>query len=321
LPQVKAASLQEDLYRRDFTINALAINLNQGCFGQVVDLFAGLRDLTQGYIRILHNRSFIDDPTRIFRAVRFARRYNFTIEFHTLTLIEMAVKNRLPVMLSPERIREEIKRLVAEEKPVSAILGVEEINLWPLILPEANLNHRTRGVVARIPEALRMIRTVHQHDLKEWIIYLAVLVNGSTYPLTGVAKRLKLTREERKIFHLLCSRCPDCLARLAVQAPLKMSEIDAVLRGIPAEGYVYILAAAESGQIKERLINYLLQAKPKRLLVNGEDLKRLGYDPGPYFKETLAAAKDAKLDGIINTREEELIFIQHYLRNKGIKSF
>src|SRR6185295_10740104 len=117
LPTVQPSSIKEDLFRRDFTINALALRLNADRFGELIDFYGGQRDLKERTIRVLHSRSFIDDPTRVFRAVRFEYRFGFRLGKETLTLIRDAVELGLFHRLSGTRLLEELILLLSEENP------------------------------------------------------------------------------------------------------------------------------------------------------------------------------------------------------------
>src|SRR5256886_9998774 len=135
LPTVRPSSIKDDLYRRDFTINALAIRLNASHFGELVDFYGGLRDLEAKTIRALHARSFVDDPTRVFRAIRFEQRFGFRIEKHTLTLLKEAAASDLVRRLSGPRLRNEVMRLLSEQAPPRAIRRTPESDLLRLLHP------------------------------------------------------------------------------------------------------------------------------------------------------------------------------------------
>ena len=122
-PAIKPVTIKDDLFRRDFTINAMAIAVNRKDFGKLVDFYNGRKDLKKGIIRVMHDKSFMDDPTRIFRAVRFAARFNFKIEPHTKKLIKEAVLDRLLAEVNTGRIRKEIE-LMLKEKNLKKCLDV-----------------------------------------------------------------------------------------------------------------------------------------------------------------------------------------------------
>lgn len=319
LPRVEVSSLKQDLYRRDFTINAMAITLSEKNFGAIVDYFGGRRDLEEGIIRVLYNLSFVEDPTRILRAVRFEQRYNFKIESQTLTMAKNAIKSKMLAKLSADRVREELKHILGEPLPVRAILRMRELDIWPFILPEANIEDETVEILKRLPGALASMKAVSFDEVNSWLVYLAVLMRMTGCKAAIIDERLRLTKEEyRTLDELLCD-CPDAIERISGAAPMKMSEIASVLRSLSNEGYTYILASAATDLVRERIKNYLARSRHNKLLINGEDIKKLGYRPGPDFKKALNAARDARLDGLVSSREEEIRFIQDYLARISIK--
>jgi len=297
----------------------MAITLSEKNFGAVVDYFGGRRDLEEGIIRVLYNLSFVEDPTRILRAVRFEQRYNFKIESQTLTMAKNAIKSKMLAKLSADRVREELKHILGEPLPVRAILRMRELDIWPFILPEANIEDETVEILKRLPGALASMKAVSFDEVNSWLVYLAVLMRMTGCKAAIIDERLRLTKEEyRTLDELLCD-CPDAIERISGAAPMKMSEIASVLRSLSNEGYTYILASAATDLVRERIKNYLARSRHNKLLINGEDIKKLGYRPGPDFKKALNAARDARLDGLVSSREEEIRFIQDYLARISIK--
>ena len=136
LPTVERGSIKLDLYRRDFTINTLAIKLNPEGFGTLIDFFGAQKDLKQKVIRVLHNLSFVEDPTRVFRAIRFEQRFGFRIGKLTSGLIENAVKMDFFKDLSGRRLFSELRQILEEEKPILALGRINEYNLLKLIHPK-----------------------------------------------------------------------------------------------------------------------------------------------------------------------------------------
>jgi len=127
LPSVKSSSIKKDLSRRDFTINAVAASLNPGSFGALIDFCGGCRDIKNGVIKVLHDGSFIDDPTRIFRAVRFEQRFNFKIDRYTLKLIRDAVSLKMPERIEKYRIKNEMLLILKEKEPIKTLSRLEEL--------------------------------------------------------------------------------------------------------------------------------------------------------------------------------------------------
>ena len=318
LPTVEVSSLKQDLYRRDFTVNAMAIVLSERNFGGLVDYFGGRRDLEEGVIRILYNLSFVEDPTRILRAVRFEQRYNFKIESQTLALARNAIKSKMLAKLSADRVREELKHILGEVEPIGAVLRMSELDIWSYILPEANVDQEKVEILKNLPSAVDFLRDIHFERVNSWIVYLGVLVSNTGCQVAKIDERLRLTKEEQRVITELLCQCKDIAEQLSLTRPMKMSEIASVLRKFSIESYIYILASSSSDAVKERLKNYLARSRHNKLRINGEDIKKLGYPPGPYFKDALNATRDARLDGLVGSKEEEIRFLREYLTGIGI---
>lgn len=319
LPKVEVSSLKQDLYRRDFTINAMAVTLSEKNFGCLVDYFGGRRDLEEGIIRVLYNLSFVEDPTRILRAVRFEQRYNFRIESQTLVLAKNAIKANMLSKLSADRVREELKHILGENSPIGAVLRMKELNIWRFILPQATIDEETVEILKNIPAAIDYFKDMHVDRVNNWIIYLSALVRFTGCQVADVNERLRMTKEEQRILSEILCYSGEIVEQLSCQIPMKMSEIAAVLRRISVEAYTYILAGSTHMAAKERLKNYLARSRHNKLQINGEDIKKLGFPPGPNFKDALDAVRDARLDGLVRTKEEEINFVRQYMAKVGDK--
>ena len=154
LPTVAPSSIKEDLYRRDFTINALAIHLNSSHFGELIDFYGGWRDLKNKTIRVLHDRSFVDDPTRVFRAIRFAQRSGFRIENNTLSLLTETAAGDLIHQLSGPRLRNEVMLLLSEKDPRRAIRRIAEFGLLRFLHSGLKLTPQVEALLGKIPNAI-----------------------------------------------------------------------------------------------------------------------------------------------------------------------
>jgi tRNA nucleotidyltransferase (CCA-adding enzyme) len=319
LPKVEVSSLKQDLYRRDFTINSMAVIVSGKNFGGLVDHFGGRRDLEEGVIRVLYNLSFVEDPTRILRAVRFEQRYGFNIESQTLTLAKNAIKTKMLAKLSADRVREEIKHILGEASPIGAILRMDELRIWPFVLPEANTEEDTIDILRSLPAAIEYIEQIKGPTVNSWIIYLAILVRKEECQVSEINEKLRLTKQELRTLNELMCYCCEVMEKLSPVKPMKLSKTACILRNVSRAGYVYILANADSDVVKERLKNFLARSHLNKLIITGEDIKMMGFASSAYFKEVLDAATDAKLDGALGTKEEELDFVRKYLRKKGIK--
>ncbi len=316
LPTIEESSLKHDLYRRDFSINAMAINLCSSAFGDVIDFFGGRKDLDEGVIRVLYNLSFIEDPTRILRAVRFEQRYGFKIESQTLELARNAIKTKMLSKVSADRIREELKHILGEASPQKSIIRMDELGIWQYLLPEALIDNQTVEVLNKIPEAIETVQKWKFGDINKWIIYLAILVRADEQNISSVIERLKLTKEESRVLEEILTRSYTAVDVLSRPDSVKMSEIASVLRFMPPEGYVYVMVTTDKEFVTDRLKKYMTAAWNNKLHISGEDIKTLGFKPGPLYKKSMDAVWDAKLDGTVNTREEELDFIKRFIQEE-----
>ncbi len=163
LPTVEQASIRQDLYRRDFTINAMAASLKGEDFGRLVDYFGGLRDLESGVVRVLHNLSFIDDPTRIFRAIRYESRYGFSMDAHTLALARACVEMNLVGELSSARLRDELHALLSEESVGDSVFRLADLGIDRSIHPHLAADEES---VRLIDESTASARSTRRRRLR-----------------------------------------------------------------------------------------------------------------------------------------------------------
>jgi tRNA nucleotidyltransferase (CCA-adding enzyme) len=189
LPTIELSSIKKDLYRRDFTINTLAVRLNTKHFGELIDFFGGVRDIKERTIRILHNLSFVEDPTRVYRAIRFEQRFGFPISKHTLNLIKTAVSMRLFDKLSGERVMGELMPMFGESDPGRVVKRMNELGLLKFIHPELKYGVEMERLFAGIGEALSWFRLLYLDSTPDvWFVYFSV---SSTVSRTGARGGLR----------------------------------------------------------------------------------------------------------------------------------
>lgn len=311
LPKVETSSLRQDLYRRDFTVNAMAIDLNRDHFGELIDFFGGRKDIEKKVIRILYNLSFVEDPTRIFRAIRFEQRYKFEMEPQTFALAKRAIKDNWLTKLSYDRIRAEIRHIFNEDYPINAINRMRELGLWKIILPEVTVDEETRLMLDRIPEIMDSVqqKVGNQQNLHPWLVYFVTMIHKVNLKAAqDICLRFRMTKEEVRIMI-------DCLEhwqtvvstlRLPQNPDFRVSLAAKSLRKLPLEAYVFILTKVHDAQISELIYRYLEISTQTYLAIDGDDLKALGYAPGPLYKQVLEQVYDGALDGLVTTREEQL---------------
>lgn len=314
LPDITSSSLKDDLYRRDFTINAMAVKLNPGKIGELVDFFEGRSDLKKGIVRSLHNKSFLDDPTRIFRAVRFAARFNFCIETHTESLIKEAAERTIFDEITIERVRDELVHIFSEESPQRAIRKMAELHELKFIHPEIKLNPEIEILLGELEEVIPWFQNSFPGEkIKKWFIYFVALLDGLTIDEMKAAMRrfhLSVKQTERTV--RTKESAPGRLAALG-KKELKPGEIYQQLKGLSIELQLLLMAKA-SGKVRQRILLYLTKFRYVKLTIDGEDLKKAGLLPGPEFTAILNNVLLTKLDGCLKTKEDELNYANSYLK-------
>lgn len=303
LPEVEFSNIREDLKRRDFTINSLAVSLNKKNFGEVIDYFGGISDLKNGIIRALHNLSFVDDPTRIFRAVRFEQRFNFKIERNTEYLIRKAVDENLISLLSSERLKNELLYIFREDFPQKCILRMEELNILKGIHPDISINIKE----VENTEELKKLNLENFKFEKEFFYFLLILQNLGERSIKDISERLKFSKKEKKILslandHEVFKKIEEKLRNKKI----KNSEIYNLLKNLPSEILALFYIKAEGKIVKDRIKYYIEELSKLNTSISGEDLLKLGYKEGPLIRKILEEILGKKLNGEIKDREEEI---------------
>ena len=190
LPTVEFSSIKDDLARRDFTINAMAVSLNRESFGRLIDLVGGERDLAEGRIKVLHDKSFIDDPTRIFRCIRFESRPGFSIEARTLRLAKAAIKKGMPAKVSAQRIRNELILILKEEGRLKACERMASLGMLRFIHPELRLDKKIKASLKSAKPG--------KNSIDDWLRYLMALLGPLSYNTTlALCNNFSLRRSDK----------------------------------------------------------------------------------------------------------------------------
>ena len=318
LPDVEPASLNEDLYRRDFTINAIAIQLNNAQFGRLYDPYSGRQDLKAKTLRVLHTCSFRDDPTRIFRAIRFEQRFGFRLERITMRLLAQAASTNLIQQLSGPRLQNEIVLLLAEQDPVRAIVRLARLKLLRFLHRRLHYTKNVRPVVTAVPKALVWFARRFPESVSDRpTIYLMALSSQSSQAVVAtMIRRLALSREQAKNLSAGGSRIDRVRKQLIDRKTMRPSQIYRLLAGFSNEALILLLAKQVAIQhrvrlsvLKRHLMTYMKNRTLKTVLT-GRDLQTMGLKPGPQYKTILEGLLDARIDGMIATEAEERAFIQ-----------
>jgi tRNA nucleotidyltransferase (CCA-adding enzyme) len=300
LPAVEQASIRQDLYRRDFTINALAVSLKGEDFGRLVDFFGGLRDLEAGVLRVLHNLSFIDDPTRLFRAVRYENRYGFHMEAHTLGLARACVEMELVGELSTARLRDELEALLSEEDVTGTLRRLAELHLDRAIHPHLEAGEEAVALVAEL-DALRA-RFAPETPL--WRPRLAALARRlPPDELYDWFERLRLRRRDAD--HIADAVTVGSRLRELVAGTEEPAALRALAEPHDPDGVLMAMAGADE-EVRSRLARYFDELRGIRLEISGADLAELGLAESPQVGEVLDEVLRRKLNGELDGREAEL---------------
>jgi tRNA nucleotidyltransferase (CCA-adding enzyme) len=316
LPDVMMSSIKLDLFRRDFTINTLAIKLCQDKFGTLFDFFSARKDIKEKMIRVLHNLSFVEDPTRVFRAIMFEQRFGFTIGKLTTGLIKNAVKMDFFNRLSGERVFAELKYILEEKKPISALQRMNDFNLIKVIHPSIKFNKNMIDLFTSTDEV------VAWHDLlflnekyAKWALYFLSLINEcKEKEAEGICKRFSITFYYKNIFtkkRIKANKSAHDLYIHIKNNKLKNSVIYKILSNFETELILYIMAIAQDERVKKAVSDYYTKLRQIKVYITGNDLKKMGFKPSPLFSKIKKAVFEAKLDGAIKTKEDEIEFIKN----------
>lgn len=314
LPMVEKSSIKEDMYRRDFTINTLALCLNPGKLGDLIDYFGGRKDIQNGYIRILYNLSFVEDPTRILRAIRFEQRYKFTIETDTFRFARDAIERRMLGKLSYKRILQELILILSEKDPLPALERMTETGVWQYILPEVKLEELTRVPFSRIPIVVGFWEDrYYGRKIRAWLVYLLAIFSRLTAKQAAeLLKRYPLDRYAQRCIED-SGQVPQLACRISADRDLRPSQLYKMLNHLGTENMIYLLLHIKKEDAWERVIEYCDLKERIKVEINGHDLKKLGLIPGPYFKNILEELYYLRLDGITRCRKDEIQIVEQWM--------
>lgn len=309
LPTVERSSIKLDLHRRDFTINTLALRLDGHHYGELFDYWGGLNDIDQGIVRVLHSLSFVDDPTRMLRAVRYEQRYGFTIGDRTIDLLMEAV--RLMDRVSGDRIRHEINNIFEENQASEMLDRLSELGLLEAIHPALTWDdwykkHFEKIQEYQIPREWSSSIHLKTIPVNRALKYIYWLVRKNEFTAASISKRLKLPRVLAKSVQDACILWHQ-LDDFRTAKPSYVTEKLDKASGIAIFAVKTIAEDSRISGIFDRYNSKWRQIKPQ---IDGNDLKRIGVAPGPHYKEILRDLKNALIDGELHTHEDQMAFIK-----------
>jgi tRNA nucleotidyltransferase (CCA-adding enzyme) len=318
LPTVESSSLKLDLYRRDFVMNTLALALNPGRFGELIDFFGARKDIKEKTIRVLHNLSFVEDPTRALRAVRFSEKLGFRIGKHTLRLMKNSARLGTLREVAGTRLFEELKSIIEEETAVKSLRALHDAGLLTLVHGRITWDAAREAFVERARQAVAMHRLLYDGDAVEgWLtVFLALTDTLDAGELQGLVARLSISGRRR--IEALAAREEGlkALALISSGGFAGMSGLYRLLKPLPLEVTVYLMAKAEAEPARKAFSTFITRLKGAGTELKGADLRAMGVEEGPAIGEALRLLLDKRLDGEIRSRDEEEEAVRAYLKSR-----
>ncbi len=306
-PIVETSSLKLDLYRRDFTINTLAIKLNKKHYGTLIDYFGAQKDIKEKVLRVLHNLSFVEDPTRMLRAVRFEQRFGFEIGKLTLALLKNAAKMNWVETLASHRVFLELKHILKEQDPSSTIRRMNKLRLLKFISPDIKLTENIQNLLEEINKVIAWYNLLYlEEPFEPWKLYWY----GLTSQLDAKAFK-KLTKDmgiNRKM--ALQRKSGDRLLNSLFKFDGTNYQLYTLLLPYDTETLLYLMARAKTEKMRRLISFFFTKLKGKKVLIDGKELLQIGLKSGPVFREVFDSLLEARLNNLTKTRGDEIRFVK-----------
>lgn len=310
-PVVETSSLKMDLYRRDFTINTLAVKLNPKNFGTLIDFFGGQKDIKEGVIRVLHNLSFVEDPSRVLRAIRFEQRFGFKIGKLTLSLIRNAVKIDCFRELSGKRLFMELKLILKEEDPRKGVERMARLDLLRFVSPHLEESDKLLSLFDEIKKVVAWYQLLYLEEVfRPWKVYWYGFISGlGQDALDELGRRLGFTDPESR--RLMDQRkSEELLLTRLFRFNGDNYHLYTLLAPYDTEMLLYVMAKAGNEKVKRLISRYFTRLRDTRVLLTGKDLIAMGYEPGPHFSRIFERLLEARLNNRVRTKAGEKRFVR-----------
>jgi tRNA nucleotidyltransferase (CCA-adding enzyme) len=312
LPSIEMGSIKDDLFRRDFTINCIAMKLNGEEFGKIVDFYGGRRDLYDGLIRILYNLSFIEDPTRIFRAIRFEQRFGFLMDEKTEEFAVDAVSSGVLEKLSIERLNTEFFYMLKEKNISKMLQRLQELGLYQKLYPEIEMTDELVKLIEKADVSYGDFYNslINKKNIDKILIYLLVLYSKINVDKAIVlADRMRHTREYREEI-LKFIRVRDLIPpALLLEGEPTNYDIYSMFMGLSYES-LYVMTLIFDDRVKDAILLYINNLSLIKNEITGRDIMELGIAPGPEIKKILDRVLKEKINGKIFTYSDEINYIR-----------
>jgi tRNA nucleotidyltransferase (CCA-adding enzyme) len=312
LPKVETSSLKRDLQRRDFTINTLAIRINKKEFGMLFDFFGGQRDLKDKTIRVLHNLSFVEDPTRAFRAIRFSERFGFKLTKHSENLIKLAVRMSIFDKLAGTRLYDELALIFNETDPIKSIRRLGSYDLLKVIHPRLSFTPELEAVMQSMHDTISWFDLLFLEEKRDkGLLYIMALLSGLGKDEREAAlSRLAVAERTRNLILHGFNASGKIMRGLIPGNPVMTYHL---LCDCGIEDILFSMAALQDPEKKKALSQFLRELRSVKTLIKGEDLKKLGVQPGPLYTKIFTEVLNEKLQKRLATKEDEMAFVKKNL--------
>ncbi len=315
LPQIEFAGLSSDLYRRDFSINALALDLSPDRFLQLKDFFGGHADLKEKKVRTLHSFSFLEDPTRLFRALRFANRFHFDLEKDTRRSFELAIKKDAVKKLSLKRIGAEISRCLQEDQPHKLIEELFNFNLLQYLHPKLSDTSILPSRYRLIPGFLRRFAILDEEIDRETILWTGLLSLLKKEEINEILEKIGTTTErKRKILQSIDAMeiVPEDLSSIKIDSHFSIFEL---LEPLCMEALIVLMAFSLDKCNTKKVLYFIGNLRNLKCEINGKDLIEKGIKPGPIMRVIFHEILKKKIQGQLRNRKEELDYAIRLSKN------
>jgi tRNA nucleotidyltransferase (CCA-adding enzyme) len=312
-PKVKKATLKEDLYRRDFTINTLAVEITSDNYGKLIDFFNGLKDINDKVIRILQPLSFVEDPIRILRAVRFAGRFNFKLGKPTERLLKMAINEEVLKIAPRARIKQELEYIFQEKNVLEIINLMNKYKILHQLIPNFVMSRKRLEILSRLKTLINTYEILFKGEADKVGLYLLALLYHLPYEIAYKILEKYQLLEKKDLFEGFYN-IKDEFKKI----PKKDSEIYKKIKNLD-KNIIIFLAAYIDRDLTKRIMDIFNKEKNFKSILSGRDLIKLGLKPSPQMGKILNDVLYKHLDNEIKTKEEALKYVKEkYLEKVNV---
>lgn len=317
VPKVEKANLRRDLFRRDFTINTMAFQINIDNFGAFFDFYNAVEDIEKGQIRILYNLSFVEDPLRIIRAIRFENRFNFSIEKDTISLINSAIKSKMLDKVSKDRFWKEMMTVFKEENVSRLVERLFGIGALQQIFPNTFIDEEKIRILNKVEEIILWAKE-EDDKFNPIILYICAILYGErNTDIPASLRKIKLPHKDIEVIVYTLEKTAKII-NIFVHKGVSREEVYKIFNSLPRETVLFLLAASNNSAVIEYYNLYIEKLVNSTPVITGHNLKNMGYNPGPIFSEILEFLKMERVRGNINSLDDEIFHINKFFsKEKG----